>query len=252
MLSTVRYLLGKSLKAYREGGLRLFGVRAVRFLRGHARETRERCHDGLLFHPLAPVSGIPGTDIGTRRKYLHPDAMPDNTDTVVEAGAYHGRDTAVFAKLARRVVAFEPSPRNYAIAQENLCAFSNVELHNRGLWHEEGKLEIAYGSKTPDDGFLEPDSGLDRRGDAVPVNRLDAYVDALEIEDVNFVKIEAEGAEPEVIEGMAGLDVDTIAVNIDTERHGESPRGRVVELLEASDYEIVGERLGHILFATRE
>jgi len=69
---------------------------------------------------------------------------PTASDTVIEAGVHRGRDTASFAKLAKQVIAFEPSPRNYKKAKDKLDSFDNVTLINEGLWNEPDHLEIKY------------------------------------------------------------------------------------------------------------
>jgi FkbM family methyltransferase len=134
---------------------------------------------------------------GRDRGYITSDVKPESSDTVIDIGAYRGRDTATFAKSAEKVIAYEPSPRNYDIAQENISRFSNVVVKNKGVWKEEGQLKIKYGRSPGDDGFLEPDSDrIETKETEIPVNTLEEHIKDLCIESVDFPKIEPEGAEP--------------------------------------------------------
>jgi FkbM family methyltransferase len=196
-------------------------------------------------------------DLGYRGKYLYSfrasnDLLINPSDTVIETGVYHGKDTAGYAKLGKRVIGFEPSPRNYAIAKENLKDFNNVELLNEGLWNEQSELTIRYGEDGSEDGFLQPDAGEEEVEYNIPVNTLENYVKRLDIDEVNFLKIEAEGAEPEVIEGMGNIRPDRIAVDVSAERDGEPTTKPVMELLHSMGYELHGVNNGYVLIFSRK
>lgn len=247
------HLLRKSYEAYKDGGFALFFSKTVGYL-------HQRLKDKILiFNTYVPMITIQSCrwKISTyRNKYVMDEGgfniTPTASDTVIEAGAYQGRDTATFAKLAEQVVAFEPSPRNYKKAKDNLGSFDNVILINEGLWNEPDDLEIKYGEGVGDDGFLEPDSGegTETVNENIPVNTVENYVEELDIDRVDFLKIEAEGAEPEIIKGIGDLQIRNIAVNCEEERNGEPTGEEVMQLLQERGYELVGMKRGHILFFT--
>lgn len=234
-IDKVSYLGKKSVEAYREGGL-------THFLRKSSRYILHQIQPKLLFSPIIPPVefGVNGRTVliaGRDKGYMTDNAKPKKPDTVIEVGAYHGRDTAMFAKLADKVIAFEPSPRNYSIAKENLNRFSNVQLINKGVWKERDELKIKYGESSGDDGFLEPDSGdTETKETEIPVNTLEEYVKELDIESVDYLKVEAEGAEPEIIEGLGDLRPQNIVVNIDKERNEETPGREIVDMLTEKGY----------------
>ena len=192
--------------------------------------------------------------LGYRFKYIYNGnrykIMPKKTDTVVEAGVYKGYDTAIFAKLANRVLGFEPSPRNFKKAQENLRSFRNVKMINSGLWNSQKEMKICYGEKSEDDGFLEPDQDSGRTGRKIQVDTLKGHLSSIGVDNVDFLKIEAEGAEVEVIEGLNGLRPRSIVVNAGEERGGEPTGKDVVSLLKQMGYSLVGLKMGHVLFFT--
>jgi len=171
---------------------------------------------------------------------------------VVEAGTYYGRDTATFAKLADRVLSFEPSPRNYEIARKNLRRFSNVELYNMGIWDEDGELELMYGTDSSDDTFIEPDTGHTSISHRVPAYKVASLPGEFNIDGIDFLKIEAEGGEPEVISSIGEMSIKTIVVRCGEERFGESPEDEVVSLLENKGYEIVDKKHEKIFAVPRD
>jgi len=248
-MSSFRQLIDESVKAYDEGGLPLFFGRGLKY-------THNKINERLLLNPNFPPLSIEyGTNsypFGHRDKYLYyeggPKCVPSPSDTVVEAGVYRGYDTAMFAKLGDQVIAFEPSPRNYKFSKYNLRRFNNVKLFNKGLWNEQSELEILYGSSGVDDGFLSPDKGGQKTSKFVPVNTLEEYVNQLNVDEVNFLKIEAEGAEPEILEGMGELRPEKIVVNADEERNGDSPSKEIMDFLQSKGYNLVGMSLGCVLF----
>lgn len=240
-------LAEESVKAYKEGGTALFFNRVWTFF---------KVNTFLLFIPNFPPFSFnykeKSFSFGYRDKYLYydsePKVMPEPSDTVIEAGVYKGRDTAMFAKLADNVIGFEPSPRNYQKAKNNLKRYNNIALLNEGLWNKKDELEIQYSSEDYDDGFLDLDSENTTSAENISANTLEEYVDRLNIDEVNFVKIEAEGAEPEIIEGMGEIRPEKIAVNADEERGGESTSKEVIDLLQSRGYNLVAASRGHILY----
>lgn len=248
--SILKYGKG-ALNKYKQGGMKQLLSNAVTYL------TRP-----LLYYPYIPPVSLKYKDvefgIGYRSTYLHlsgpsfrgVDVVPKSSDIVVEAGVHEGRDTAMFAKMASHVIGFEPSPRNYSIVKDNLRRFSNVTLINEGLWNEESQLEVQYGEMTGDDGFLRPDSQNIGEGGTVPVNTLNYYMDALDIDNIDFLKVEAEGAEPEIVEGLGDLRPKKIVVNGAAERDGEPTAPDVITELKPLGYNLEGVIFGRNLFFT--
>jgi len=171
--------------------------------------------------------------------------------------------TGVAADLCDHVIAIEPSPRNFRYLERNIRR-SDVSIHNVGIWKETGEIDLHMGSDTTDDGFLTPDSGLDQSLN-IQAYRIDDFVSevvgggrfgAVESESppqIDFLKVEAEGAEPEVLEGLGNLDIPKIVVLCTPERNGTSPTTEVSNILRDLDYRIIDANYEntHSLFAQR-
>jgi len=233
-------------------------------LRETFRAGRKYTHSKLLrkyfFTPWAPPFSIYfknyNFDIGMRNKYILHDrkysVKPKKNDTVIEAGVYHGKDTAIFAKLAENVIGFEPSPRNLKIARRNLSKFNNIKLQNSGLWFENDDININYAANPSDDGILKTDSKTVHRTKSIQVYSLEDFATKNNISKIDFLKVEAEGAEPEIIKGLGNLDVRDIVINAGAERNSKSPGKEIIELLYSKGYNLVGVKEGRILFFTSE
>jgi FkbM family methyltransferase len=221
----------------------------------------------FIFIPQFPgvtlgINGFVWT-VGLQTKYLDFDSriMPNATDSneriVLEAGVYDGRDTATFAKLSDRVFAFEPSPRNYQKASVNLRKFDNIELINAGLWSHPSELEIQFGEHGADDGFLQPDVPRSEQHDdesvIIRVDTIENFVSELNIEptEIELIKIEAEGAEPEILKGLGSIRPTHIVINADEERDGKPTGLAVAKKLQPLGYELVGIKNGCMLFFTQ-
>jgi FkbM family methyltransferase len=136
--------------------------------------------------------------------------------TVVDVGANIGWYTLKAAQrvgAGGKVIAFEPAPRTFSILKDNvqvngLLETGIVELKRMACGAGDGEAELWI---YPDDSGHntlappEPDTGADSgvRPVRVPVTSLDRELEHLAA--VNVVKIDAEGWEPHVIEGMQEL-----------------------------------------------
>lgn len=163
-------------------------------------------------------------------------------DTIVDVGANIGDFELFFyaIKSSTKVIAFEPSPVEFECLQANLAAnpfVTDFKAHNIALWREttEG-LPFFVKSESADSSLIEIE-GYERKI-VVPCQRLD---DVLERRPYRLLKLEAEGAEPEILEGareVIGL-FDYVAADVGFERgiKHESTFAEVVNFLVAHGFE---------------
>jgi FkbM family methyltransferase len=120
-------------------------------------------------------------------------------DVVVDVGANIGELGLWLETHAPRVryIAFEPSPSEYECLVKNT---RGGETHQCGLWNEPTVLQFYINSGEADSSLIEP-AAYDRV-EEVTCHRLD---DMLPRAPIKLLKIDAEGAEPEVLQGAAGL-----------------------------------------------
>ena len=132
--------------------------------------------------------------------------------TVVDVGAHHGIYTLLAAKRVSwhgKVVAIEPSPRECKRLEKHLklnrC--SNVDLIPCAAGDEPGEADL-YEVNGFNDWFnsLRPPVTAEPATTVrVPVRRLDDILSELDISRVDFIKLDAEGAELSVLCGAIKL-----------------------------------------------
>lgn len=128
-----------------------------------------------------------------------------NNYTVIDAGANIGL-TAIYAgKLTGRkgkVYAFEPMPTTFDILCFNikLNKLKNITAINCGLSDFEGKAEI-YNNLHINRGAASLYSDKKENGVSINITTLDKIVAQYEITDVDFIKIDIEGAEYPMLKG---------------------------------------------------
>lgn len=183
-----------------------------------------------------------------RRKYSLPGFLQvDPGDIVVDCGAYVGGFSLNAAKKASRLHAFEPAPHNFRCLEANFRDVEFVICNQEGLYHESRVLDLNIAASSVEHSFLEPDDGVTVRTESVKVIRLEDYCGEQGIETIDFLKIEAEGVEIEVFEGLGGVRARKIAVDVSPERNNESPLGYFESVLGAMGYDL--RVRGHVLFA---
>jgi FkbM family methyltransferase len=131
---------------------------------------------------------------------------------VIDVGAHIGWYTIDFAKLAKHVYSFECSPKSFNYLCANIalneCDYK-VTKYNVALGSKEGTTD--YYIRDPKDGGgngiskFEYDVNKNTPTIVVPVKTLDSY----NLQNVNFIKIDVEGHEKQVLEGA----IETIKAN---------------------------------------
>lgn len=218
-----------------------------------------------------PTSKIPEGETlevpGNIRFRLHPDYVflhlylfgefePSNTaafrrivrpgDVCLDAGANFGFYSCSFAKWGARVFSFEPVPSTYRLLQENVqlnAMESSVRVFNSALGDQPGSIRIFTFRELSHGHASSSDLG---RADAIPVDcpidTIDAVCDREKLDRVDFVKIDVEGYEFEVLKGGAGLlsrpqaPVIHFEVNAECTRHRNRDPNSIVDLLKSHGY----------------
>ena len=128
--------------------------------------------------------------------------------TVIDVGAHHGFYTLLASKKVDsdgQVISFEPSPREREKLKHHLilnnCSNVRVEDCALGKYNGETKFYIVNGRDSGCSSLQRPEINAQIRTIHVPIKTLDKYLQDWNIKKVDFIKIDAEGAELEVLEG---------------------------------------------------
>lgn len=167
-------------------------------------------------------------------------------DLVIDCGANVGDLHMLLKKDFHgvRYIAFEPSPTEFSCLQENA---RGMQVFNQGLWNCESHLDFYVSSDGADSSFIKP-----RKFDClqtVKATRLDQILSG-ELK-IKLLKIEAEGAEPEAIEGAEHIlmNVEYISADLGFERgvNQDSTICPVVNFLLARNFELVDIKSGRLV-----
>ena len=132
--------------------------------------------------------------------------------TVLDLGAHHGVYTILASKRVApggRVFAFEPSPRERRTLRLhvmlNLCW--NVTIQDLALGNENttANLFVVEGSQTGCNSLRPPEVFCGTSRVRVCVTRLDDWLDSQKLDQVDFIKLDVEGAERDVLQGAERL-----------------------------------------------
>lgn len=132
--------------------------------------------------------------------------------TFLDVGAHHGYYTLLTSRRVGsqgQVIAFEPSPREYRFLMRHvkLNRCRNVTVANLALGCSRGdaQLFVVEGSETGCNSLRPPSVSEPTRSYRVRVESLDEYVAAHGIKQVDFIKLDAEGGELEILHGAERL-----------------------------------------------
>lgn len=123
-------------------------------------------------------------------------------DTIIDIGANVGALTLLMASIAEQgqVIAIEPGPNTFARLKANLelnpTLQNIVDIYQLGIADAPGMLYWQEDANVPGNAGLFSHNGIE-----VKVESLDHFIDQLSLKRLDFIKIDVEGMEYEVIKG---------------------------------------------------
>ena len=159
-----------------------------------------------FFHELVGSQtykfGLKNRAFSLANEYLIDQLDFKDGDVVLDCGANIGDFKLWFEynKIKINYFGFEPSPKEYSLLVKNVYP---SKCFNIGLLDKEEYLDFYLSSQEADSSFFSPkfyDEII-----KVKVKRLEGFIE----KPIKLLKLEAEGAEPEVLQGI-GLKLDMI------------------------------------------
>lgn len=182
---------------------------------------------------------------------------PKEGDIVVDIGAHMGRYTIPSAKsvgVSGKVIAVEAHPYNFGILQHNLKLnkLTNVSALNSAVYSKKANLKLYL----PDEDLgytmhhsvmthylsTKYNNEIERKYIEVEADTLDNLLKSSGITTVNWIKIDVEGAEYEVLKGAREILSTNKPISILVEVHGKDTYGPTIELLRSNNFNIEFER----------
>ncbi|HET8925304.1 MAG TPA: FkbM family methyltransferase [Candidatus Acidoferrum sp.] len=132
--------------------------------------------------------------------------------TVLDIGAHHGYYTLLASMLVGsqgRVVAFEPSPRECIRLKThvriNTCTNVVIEETALGAAAGQADLFLVEGAEDYCNSLRPPVVDAQTRKICVPIETLDQFLIRARVTNVDFIKLDVEGAELDVLRGASHL-----------------------------------------------
>jgi FkbM family methyltransferase len=165
--------------------------------------------------------------------------------TVIDVGAFIG-DTAIYfaTKGAKRVLAFEPAPPTFHIAQENIKMNklqNAIEIRNKAVGRREGEEKFRFTSSRPGGSSMVFPDTRPSRYYQVKTTTLNQVMS--EVGYVDLLKMDCEGAEYQILPlALKDGNLKNIS-NIILEVHG--PPQEILNTLRAGHFKIVKHQAHH-------
>jgi len=133
-------------------------------------------------------------------KNVYGQIVSQRTDMVIiDAGANCGLATQYFYNHAKQIYAIEPSPENYEALAKNkeVNQWDKVKLYNAALANHEGETPIYFNTGNRTANSITSNWG--HGGEAVKTITIGTLFKENNIETIDFLKMDIEGAEDQVL-----------------------------------------------------
>jgi len=196
-------------------------------------------------------SGLPDVSWKKAASILAPGSV------ALDIGANCGQFSLKLAASIRRqnicpfeIHSFEPNPDIFNLLTTNLALnpelSQHVFCHALALGQQTGEMTLAYNPANSGGGSISQDRSLEKFHHQVRMDRLDNTVQSLSLARIDFIKIDVEGFEPEVLLGGESviekfhpwLYIEITPAWFQIRGHSMQ---QIIEKLIAWNYELLGE-----------
>lgn len=128
-----------------------------------------------------------------------------DSEVILDIGANIGCTALLFGELSEQVYAFEPSQSTFRFLEQNIAqsGLTNVSLQNIGLGAESGEFTLTFSPANRSGGFVSNQTRIDagHTTEQITIRSLDEVVRSLNVTKIDFIKIDVEGFEGQVLRG---------------------------------------------------
>lgn len=128
-------------------------------------------------------------------------------DVALDIGANIGCTALLLSQTAGQVVAFEPGSRTFELLATNTANAANVRRINVGLGSKAAELDLVFSPKNRSGGFVSVNGAekgqVGQAKERIKIERGDDFIRNEGLERVDFIKIDTEGFERDVLTGLA-------------------------------------------------
>lgn len=220
------------------------------------KENIYEINDGskTIYTPRRSRFGRYAFGINKQCKKLSKDYLLNNitfqpNDIVIDCGANNG-EIGIWANSKNlKYYAFEPET-----LEAECCDLNNYngdkKTIRKGLWFEETTIHWHSKPESADSSIIEINDTENIT--SIQTTTLDSFVKSEKINNIKLFKLEAEGAEPEVLKGALNVlnQIDYIAVDCGYERGIEKSHTfiEIYKILTENNFEIIDAKFKRVVF----
>ena len=182
---------------------------------------------------------------------------PKEGDTVIDIGAHMGRYTITSSKYVGpngKVIAVEAHPYNFKMLERNISLnrLANVTAIRCALYSKREKVKLylpdekqgytMHHSVMSNYLITKYNEKIEQYYIEVQAYALDELLSNTGVNQVNWIKIDVEGAEYEVLKGAKAILAASKPISILVEIHGTDTYGPTMKLLESNNFQIEFEK----------
>lgn len=169
---------------------------------------------------------------------------------IFDVGANTGQSALAFLEMfpGATIHSFEPFRDTFAVLRQNTAAYPRIHAHCLALGSEAGVVSVELRGSGSVNNSLQPvkeSSGADGSIETLKVDTLDGFCTRQGIGSIDFLKIDTEGHDLEVLKGASNL-LKTHRVNLVQVEVGMNPLNR--KHVSLRDFLAFLEPLGYMLF----
>ena len=178
------------------------------------------------------------------KKYTSPPCQILPTDTVIDCGAFVGAfSIAALKQGSKKIFSVEPSPASVECLQLNIEHYQGTDHITplaMALGDNAKSLPLNLSTHPCENSFLRCDKGATGQAITTQIQTCDWLIESNKINPEHlYLKVEAEGFEVEIIEGLTKFNPRVIVIDVTPERDGRSPRHHLSKLLSARGYSLL-------------
>ena len=180
-----------------------------------------------------------GIEASLLAKYTHGDVKVQDADVVVDIGANVGEFSLAVSDKASKLLAVEPDEAAFRCLELNLADRKNVRLIQAVIGDLDGEKSLFVSSDFSDSSLIEPTEKWSRQVKVESLT-LASLMSRYGLEKIDFLKLEAEGFEPEILQSAGGAlkCVRKIAIDASPERHGKPTGDACADLLAQHGFDV--------------
>ena len=167
-----------------------------------------------------------------------------STDTVIDIGANLGFFSQYCISKNTNIIAIEAEKNIFRALQANCSAYDKISFHNLAIANKDGMIPMASPVNNDMDSFssiIDKNNYEDWSMKEVKCKTLDTLVDEVGLKKIKLIKCDAEGAEPEVLQGAKKTLQITEYISFDCgkERLGRDTLSECSKIIRDQGFEIL-------------